>query len=370
MKELSDSESGTNGVRIYYGKGLQFAQSLDEKIDLSKVFLSKNPVSDVNSPNSTYDNQVNILNSLIPSQVLSSPEFVEELDSFKLKLKESYDEKERHDIQNLHDKIMDDVFSISFINSFKTAYQNKFIYEHPDLYDQWMEAGWKKYIAEYGINEIPFYDDHYYIPDSILKLRSNLIKKMNSNWYKFLKYSSFTYDELDFESQQHLYDKFKKSYEKSIGNSWDRDTFISKAGNWIFFGDENGYITVREQRSGMYKLTGAAGNPRSILKGLDEMLETASDKPIWGLVTSDIAGMLERRGFRVIRGLKYAPLMHLLMNRIENSKSSYFTVNWDGSLSMSVNNNTLNKYLVGNQNYFDFVKREFSDHYPLLKKIF
>ena len=40
------------------------------------------------------------------------------------------------------------------------------------------------------------------------------------------------------------FDVFDASYKKSTGKSWDKQKFISRAYNWVFFGNDKGYDQV------------------------------------------------------------------------------------------------------------------------------
>lgn len=93
------------------------------------------------------------------------------------------------------------------------------------------------------------------------------------------------------------YELFRQSYLQSTGESWSKDKFLNRARNWRFFGDANGYVALRGQRSGFYKLVGTAGSGKSQLRGF---LEIQSLKlPVWGMVTKNIADMLIKKGFRM-----------------------------------------------------------------------
>lgn len=111
---------------------------------------------------------------------------------------------------------------------------------------------------------------------------------------------------LNRENADWLYDVFTSSYLKSTGDAFSKNLFISRASDWTFFGvspisdndTEAGFIAVRFQRSGLVKLTGVAGNPKSILKGVD--LLNSLDLPVWGAVSSSIAKMAEKKGFKIV----------------------------------------------------------------------
>jgi hypothetical protein len=92
------------------------------------------------------------------------------------------------------------------------------------------------------------------------------------------------------------YDIFNKEYMKSTGKSWSKDKFMGRARSWTFYGDENGYIAVRPQRSGFIKLVGAAGSDKSKFKGFKELI--AENTPVWGMVDDKISTLLTKLGFR------------------------------------------------------------------------
>jgi hypothetical protein len=166
---------------------------------------------------------------------------------------------------------------------------------------------------------------------------------------------TFRFDSLDQNKQEKIFDIFKSSYESSVGTSWTKEKFYSRAQNWLFFGDDNGFVTVRPQQSGMYKLTGVAGNPKSILNGLNE-LQTI-DVPIWGMVSKDIQTMANKKG------LKTPPafLVKILIKFIPSSALGGvdFDVNSDGSLTLKYQDvGDAKKYFVANDQYFKKIKKD------------
>ena len=109
------------------------------------------------------------------------------------------------------------------------------------------------------------------------------------------------------EEKRQIFNVFTQSYVKATGTSWDERKFYSRAGEWLFFGDPTGFITLRPQKSGYYKLTGVAGSPKAIMRAMQELVST--NYPIWGMLTQDLANMLTKRfGFR-------------MPNRLEDRKS-------------------------------------------------
>lgn len=150
-----------------------------------------------------------------------------------------------------------------------------------------------------------------------------------------------------------MYQAFRKSYEGATGAAWDQNKFESRASQWRFYGDHQGYVAVRPQRSGMLKLVGVAGNPRSIMKGVEQL--QAEDKPVWGAVSEPIALMARKRGF-------IAPHLHfggptLIKHVISNVPASVFggvqpKVNDDGSITLDYHDvGTHTKFLIANKQY-------------------
>lgn len=108
---------------------------------------------------------------------------------------------------------------------------------------------------------------------------------------------SFTLDSLDGSAVDRLVATFRNSYEAQTGSSWAEDKLLSRASNWTFYGDENGYLAVRKQASGMKKMVAVAGDPKSVLKGMAEL--QAEGGPIWGAVSGELANIAKKRGMIV-----------------------------------------------------------------------
>ena len=145
------------------------------------------------------------------------------------------------------------------------------------------------------------------------------------------------------------YEIFSQTYSQSTGASWDKNKFIQRASGWEFFGDDKGFVTVRPQRGGLYKLTGAAGSPRSILKGLQEL--NSKNLPIWGMVTNDIAAMLTKMGYIRPPKLVLKAILHMV------PKSAFgnvpFTVNSDGSVTLQYSDvGDATKFFIANKQYY------------------
>lgn len=104
----------------------------------------------------------------------------------------------------------------------------------------------------------------------------------------------FMLNSLSDEDADTLYQGFYDAYMKSVGASWDRYEFDVKARAWTFFGDVTGGVALRKQRSGLWKLNASYGFPRQVLRGLFEMQSKIGNEPIWGMMSDDIARMLEK----------------------------------------------------------------------------
>jgi hypothetical protein len=210
------------------------------------------------------------------------------------------------------------------------------------LYDPTNKPAVKRILDRYGID--------YSKNESVKSmLRDKLISE------------SFDFGSMTDEEQGRVFDVFKKSYEASTGVSWDINKFKSRASNWVFFGDESGYVAVRPQASGLYKLVGVAGNPKGILSGLNELLSTG--RPIWGMVSKDIQGMAIKKGFKT----PPAMVMRVLLKFIPKSVfgGTDFELNSDGSVTMKYSDvGDAKKYFIGNEAYFKKLK---SDILPTMK---
>ncbi len=167
------------------------------------------------------------------------------------------------------------------------------------------------------------------------------------------KFAPFTYDSLDPNQRQKLFGMFEESYRKETGQAWSQPKFESRAQNWHFYGDEDGFVAVRPQRSGMKKLVGVAGSPKSIIKGVDQLQQEGG--PIWGAVSSPLAAMAKKRGLIV-------PHLHfggptLIKHVINNVPASVFggvqpKVQPDGGIELDYPDvGKATKYLVVNKEY-------------------
>lgn len=104
---------------------------------------------------------------------------------------------------------------------------------------------------------------------------------------------NYQFNQLLPDQQNEIYLVFRDGYLKSTGNAWGPEKFFSRAKSWIFYGDKEGFVAVRPQRSGLLKLVGVAGKLSSIISGMDELMLT--DPPLWGMVTPQLANILHQK---------------------------------------------------------------------------
>lgn len=155
-----------------------------------------------------------------------------------------------------------------------------------------------------------------------------------------------------------LYSIFKESYEKSVGESWTKSTFLSRARNWTFFGHhESGVVALRKQRSGMWKLTAVAGSPRGVIGAIGLMKQQIGSEPIWGAVSADLVPIAERYGLIAPHNKRgFGWIMKLVLSKIPSSVfgGRDLQINSDGSMSIDVVEvGPVSKYFVANKPYFE-----------------
>ena len=157
--------------------------------------------------------------------------------------------------------------------------------------------------------------------------------------------------ELTDENSEELYKAFQKSYDDSVGHSWSYEKFVQRASGWNFYGDETGYITARKQKSGLYKITGVAGSPKGILKGLEEL--NSMNIPLWTAATDNITTMLKKKGFVVFKGILYYPIVKIMIESIPSYVfgDSIESVKKDAAIVFNVDGHLHEKYFCCNKKY-------------------
>jgi hypothetical protein len=146
------------------------------------------------------------------------------------------------------------------------------------------------------------------------------------------------------------YEIFKNEYDKSTGTSWTYDKFMGRARNWEFYGDEKGYVAIRRQRSGLVKLVGMAGDNRSKLKGINDLI--SMKMPLWGMVSKDIKDISVRRGMREPNFLERQVLKRSIPPEVLGG-AEILEYQKDGGIKLQYPDvGVVVKYLVGTPEYY------------------
>lgn len=146
------------------------------------------------------------------------------------------------------------------------------------------------------------------------------------------------------------FELFKAQYDKSTGTSWTKDKFLDRAQGWTFYGDDNGFVAVRQQKSGFVKLVGAAGSNKSKFKGFSELI--SQHLPVWGLVSKDIEGLLLKMGFRGPNMLERMIIKKKMNTTVLGDAEILGFTNDNGVIIKYPDVGTINKYFVGSPEYW------------------
>ena len=155
------------------------------------------------------------------------------------------------------------------------------------------------------------------------------------------------------------YEIFKNEYDKSTGKSWTYDKFMGRARNWEFYGDEKGYVAIRRQRSGLVKLVGMAGDNRSKLKGINDLI--SMKMPLWGMVSKDIKDIAVRRGMREPNFLERQVLKRSIPPEVLGG-AEILEYQRDGGIKLQYPDvGVVVKFLVGTPEYYAKLREMFGD---------
>lgn len=155
------------------------------------------------------------------------------------------------------------------------------------------------------------------------------------------------------------YQMFSSNYLKTTGKTWSYDKFISQSYNYVFFGDDKGYLMVKPQASGMYKLIGSAGDFRSVIKGIKEL--TALGKPVWGMASKELVSLGSRFGFINPPAWFVKILLKQIPKGVLSGSSNDFKVNNDGSITLNYPDvGEATKYFFANKEYYLWLLNNFS----------
>lgn len=198
--------------------------------------------------------------------------------------------------------------------------------------------------------------------EGVLEFGPEIHQEINPKWKSKTKEKktkakveeSFTVRELTDERLAELIQTFQSSYKQQTGSSWSDDKLLGRAQNWTFYGDVDGFVAARRQGSGMNKLVAAAGNPRGVLDGFNELISDGG--PIWGAVSGDLAKMAKKKGMIVPHLIPGGPM--LIKAILASVPASVFggykpKVSNDGGVVISYDDvGDATKYLIGNAEYF------------------
>lgn len=165
---------------------------------------------------------------------------------------------------------------------------------------------------------------------------------------------SFSSKEID---MNRAYEIFNQEYLQSTGKSWSKDKFLQRAVNWEFWGDDNGFVTTRNQNSGFVKLVGAAGSDKSKYKGFKEL--TQKKLPVWGMVDAKIAGLLKKLGYRGPNMVEKMAFKVLLKSGKMNSvlgDAKIISMDGDKLTLQYPDVGTVEKYFIGSPEYWERMK--------------
>jgi hypothetical protein len=165
------------------------------------------------------------------------------------------------------------------------------------------------------------------------------------SWKK--TWSDFTPDE-----QQQIFDMFSKSYKKSTGESWNEGFFKGRARNWVFYGNEHGFVATRPQKSGMLKIVGSAGHPAAVDKAMQHVLQ--EKRPVWAAAAPALAhGMMKHYGLKSVSPMVVKQMAPFLAEHGVLGDGQIKHIENDGTIHLSYPNleNTVQKKIVGNDAY-------------------
>jgi hypothetical protein len=177
----------------------------------------------------------------------------------------------------------------------------------------------------------------------------------------------FKYSDLNSEEKDNIYQLFYDTYVKSTGTSWSKSKFESRANNWIFLGNDDGFITLRPQINGLFKFTGSAGSIKGVMTGLEQL--KSMNIPVWGMMTDKLAHILEMKyGFVRPNKLIIKTLLKFIPKSVFGNTD--FTINNDGSITLQYSDvGNATKFFVANKQYYQFLLKNIIPQLPNVPKI-
>lgn len=192
----------------------------------------------------------------------------------------------------------------------------------------------------------------------VVILGPEILQPVSNNWKESYKEVSLEEPELLNEQvsldMDALYNIFSASYDKTTGQSWSREKFMNRAANWTFYGNNEGFVSFREQASGMRKLVGVAGETSGVVEGLKQL--SAEDKPTWGAVSDKLARASKRFGFIAPHlypggGMVIKIVMSLIPKSVFGGLEP--KIESDGGVTIAYDDiGDAKKYFIANRQYF------------------
>ncbi len=164
-----------------------------------------------------------------------------------------------------------------------------------------------------------------------------------------MKVSDILHESMNNVDLNSAYELFTQSYNKHTGNTWSKEKFMSRARNWKFYGDTHGFIAVRPQHSGMIKLVGTAGHPRSVMKGMRELMNEHT--PVWGMMSGELIPLAKKFGMIQPPAIVIKMLMKVIPSSVWGDVP--ISVNKDGSITFQYSDvGDATKFFIATPEYF------------------
>ena len=158
------------------------------------------------------------------------------------------------------------------------------------------------------------------------------------------------------------YELFSANYEKATGVAWTREKFISRAHDWVFYGEEGrGYVAVRPQRSGLQKLVGVGGSPLAVAKGMKELLSLK--KPVWGMASKELVQAMHKLGMKSPPAWVVKRMIAAIPGYVFGNVR--YTINKDGSITLDYEDvGQATKYFIANKEYYSWLLKMAAEKLP------
>lgn len=208
-----------------------------------------------------------------------------------------------------------------------------------------------------------------------LKKRITDEKNKNPNIKEIKKRNFYEFSDSE---KKIIYDVTTETYMEKTGASWTEQAFYNRASAWTFFGNIEGYVAVREQGSGNYKLVSVGGDDRVIVLGLRELEK--ENKVIWGVVTDEIAKVAKSRQMIIPPGwfIKLIFSLNMIPSYVFGEvKIDATKIKDDGGIPMSYYSGNFNKidgsnqdvtaikYYIANEKYYIWLNNELKNKYGI-----